>query len=350
LQIRSIQNSNFSEAQKQTAIMQYKEKLANQQKMAMADAAITQSSSMVSPKSQPMTANMLPPAIQHVPVGNNPLASAPVPGGQQNMPQNALQYQQMMIEQQKRGQANMMMGRMPPQPMQSGMMGMSPRMQQQPGPRSPAAPSPSVVGGPNGSRNTPHMSSQVLPSPSIVASNNAQGGNMQGTQLVNTSGNSDMNNVADQIKASQMDLEKRIAMTHATMNAGLTGSAGSPANSTAPKMPANHMMARAQMMAGYAGMNHPATMGMMNGMMPGMGAMPPGIPTNPGLRGAVPPTTTAQLMQQQQQQQQLYHMGMNQVRRNFISSSGGRVLEDTMEANHHLFLTCFIRSWEVMHR
>lgn len=295
--------------------MQYKEKLANQQKMAMADAAVPQSSSMMSPKSQPVTANMLPPTIQHVPVGSNPLPSAPVPGGQQNMPQNALQYQQMMIEQQKRGQANMMMGRMPPQAMQPGMMGMSPRMQQQPGPRSPAATTPSAAGGPNGSRNTPLMSSQVLPSPSIVASNNAQGGNvMQGNQLVNTSGNSDMNNVADQIKASQMDLEKRIAMTHASMNAGLTGSAGSPANSTTPKMAGNHMMARAQMMAGYGGMNHPANMGMMNGMMPGMaampgGVMPPGIPTNAVLRGAAPPTTTAQLMQQQQ----LYHMGMNQV-------------------------------------
>jgi hypothetical protein len=261
---------------------------------------------------------MLPPTIQNVPVGTNPLTAAPVPGGQQTMPQNALQYQQMMIEQQKRGQANMMMGRMPPQAMQPGMMGMSPRMQQQPGVRSPATPNPPVVGGPNGSRNTPHMSSQVLPSPSIVASNNAQGGTaMQGNQLVSTGGATDMNNVADQIKASQKDLEKRISMTHGSMNAGLTGSAVSPVNPNGPKVPTNPMMARAQMMAGYGGMNHPATMGMMNGMMPGMagmpaGVMPPGMPNNPALRGAVPPTTTAQLMQQQQQQ--LYHMGVSQVR------------------------------------
>jgi hypothetical protein len=296
-QIRNIQNSNITESQKQSAIIQYKEKLVNQQKMAMADAAVGQSSAaMVSPKNQ--TANMLPPSIQHVPVGSNPMAT--VPGGQPVMPPSQLQYQQMMLEQQKRGQ---MMGRMPPQGMQHGMMGMSPRMQQQQGPMSPAANAPAT--GPNG-RTTPHISSQVLPSPSIVASNTAQGGGQPGAQFVASSGNPDMNNVADQIKASQMDLEKRIAMTHASMNAGLTGPTSGP-----PKVPVGHMMARAQMMAAYPGMPHPATMGLMNGMMPGMpaGVMPPGMPANPAIRGAVP---TAQFMQQQQQ---LYNMGMSQVRK-----------------------------------
>lgn len=296
-QIRNIQNSNITESQKQSAIIQYKEKLVNQQKMAMADAAVGQSSAaMVSPKNQ--TANMLPPSIQHVPVGSNPMAT--VPGGQPVMPPSQLQYQQMMLEQQKRGQ---MMGRMPPQGMQHGMMGMSPRMQQQQAPMSPAANAPTT--GPNG-RTTPHISSQVLPSPSIVASNTAQGGGQPGTQFVASSGNPDMNNVADQIKASQMDLEKRIAMTHASMNAGLTGPTSGP-----PKVPVGHMMARAQMMAAYPGMPHPATMGLMNGMMPGMpaGVMPPGMPANPAIRGAVP---TAQFMQQQQQ---LYNMGMSQVRK-----------------------------------
>jgi hypothetical protein len=285
--------------------------------MAMADAAVgggvqNSAAAMVSPKNQAATVNMLPPAIQHVPVGSNS-----VPGGQQGIPQNQLQYQQMMMEQQRRGQqqqqqhqqqqqqqhqqqSNMMMGRMPQQGMQPAMMGMSPRMQQQQGGAlSPATPST----GPNGGRNTPHMSSQVLPSPSIVASNTAQTGGMQGQFVASSStGTPD---VADQIKTSQMDLEKRIAMTHASMNAGLTGPTSGP-----PKVPVGQMMARAQMMAGYPGMGHPAAIGLMNGMMPGMpgGVMPPGMPTNPAIRGAAP---TAQFMQQQQ----LYNMGMNQVSR-----------------------------------
>jgi hypothetical protein len=299
--------------------LQYKEKLVNQQKMAMADAAINQSSAAgatASPKNHNVSAAMLPPNMPQAQVGSNPQVPGAIPG-QPGMPMNQLQYQQMIMEQQKRNQ-QMMMGRMSQQNMQPGMMGMSPRTpQQQPGPMSPA-PNSSVPGQPGG-RNTPHISSQVLPSPSIVASNTTPGGNMQGGQFVATSGGQDMNNVSDQIKASQMDLEKRIAMTHAPMNAGVTGSAGPPGGGP-PKAPVGHMMARAPMMAGYPGMGHPAAMGMMNGMMPGVGGMAgipagmmAGMPGGPAIRGVAPQATNA--AQFMQQQQQMYNMGMVQVRK-----------------------------------
>lgn len=290
--------------------------------MAMADAAVSQSSAagaMSSPKNQIATAAMLPPNMPQAQVGSSPQVPGAIPG-QPGLPQNQLQYQQMFMEQQKRNQ-QMMMGRMPQQNMQPGMMGMSPRTQQQQqqpgGPMSPA-PNTSTPSGQAGGRNTPHLSSQVLPSPSIVASNTAPGGNMQGGQFVATAGAQDTNNVSDQIRASQMDLEKRIAMNHAPMNAGVTGSAGPPGRP--PKAPVGHMMARAPMMAGYPGMGHPAGMGMMNGMMPGVGGMA-GIPAGMQagmmagmpVRGVAPQgTNAAQFMHQQQQ---MYNMGMVQVKK-----------------------------------